>query len=970
MSEIRTKDFSSKELMKLNKSQLCAVAQVLDTTIKKIKTDATRITSELKKAVSQEDCKTAAQDVITLCEALGHYLLQPPVPTTTDVDKVKSDTAPGSTTEEESGGTVATTNDKQRIMKLDPNTPSFGKDKRENIDEWLFAMESSFMVANIPDQFKLAVAVPYLKGVPLQTLIRYMTDNETSATWKEFTDILINNHKPDDLRRRLRVQLRDLRQHESLDNYISQFRSIVNRLDGLSEEDQVFYFTEGLSQKSRYEVNSKGCDTLEKAISVASQFEACFGKQNAVEVNYTKTINKRGFRPKRHFYNNNNMNNNNNNNFNKNNGVERKIKPKEAHQKPTCFICKKVGHKANECRSKGDKPFIKPKVIAVCRSNMESILHTDGLIENQEVKLSLDIGAVESVISKGTVERLGLTVYPSEVQVKTATNEISNVLGETQKLCVNVEGHTCNISFLVLEMDDHDVLLGLNWFEATGAGVYPMEKILRFPGHTVHLSKNTEKFDFYDEPMDILLTEVIDEDDIDDESSWEKSSGPLMVSKEPLDEKQQKLFNNLCNDVGGMFATDFNDLGECKVREHVINLKDPTPIFTYPYRKSLKERKEIQLEIEKMLKAKIIRKSKSAWSSPIIMIPKKDGTKRMCVDYRKLNSNTTLANWPLPRILDILDRLNGSSWFSAMDLKSGYWQIKMHPASVEYTAFSTPDGHYEFLRLPFGLKNAPSDFSRIMHQVLGGLDFVEIYLDDITVHSKSFEEHIKHLKTVFELLKSANLKINKDKCTWCAKSIKLLGHVVSANEIAMDQDKLSAIRDRLPPKNIKQLQQYLGICNYYRRFIKGFSNISAPLFRLLSKDVIWEWGDKQSKAFEELKQALISSPTLRQPNFEKEFLLFTDASGYAIGAVLSQKDDSGAEYVCSYSSRLLKNAEIHYGISEKECLAVVWAIKQFRIYLHGTKFKVITDHSALAWLMSIKDPTARPSSLVNLSSGI
>lgn len=229
-----------------------------------------------------------------------------------------------------------------------------------------------------------------------------------------------------------------------------------------------------------------------------------------------------------------------------------------------------------------------------------------------------------------------------------------------------------------------------------------------------------------------------------------------------------------------------------------------------------------------MLEANIIRQSKSPWSAPIIMIPKPDGTKRLCVDYRKLNTVTKTINWPLPIILDILDRLNGSSWFTALDLKSGYWQVKMQQDSIEQTAFSTPDGHYEFLRLPFGLKNGPAEFSRIMHMTLGNLNFVEIYLDDITIHSKTFEDHVGHIRQVLDKIREAGLKINHEKCKWFAREVNILGHKIAQNEISMDEKKLSAIKERLPPKTIKQLQQFIGLCNYYRRFIRDFAKIAAP----------------------------------------------------------------------------------------------------------------------------------------------
>ena len=261
--------------------------------------------------------------------------------------------------------------------------------------------------------------------------------------------------------------------------------------------------------------------------------------------------------------------------------------------------------------------------------------------------------------------------------------------------------------------------------------------------------------------------------------------------------------------------------------------------------------------------------------------------------------------------------------------------------------------------MPFGLKNAPADFSKLMYQILGNLPYVEIYLDDITIHSKTFMDHVKHVTHVLGVLKSYNLKVNPEKCSWFANTIKLLGHVISEAGVAMDPEKVDAIKGRVPPKNIKQIQQFLGICNYYRRFIKDYAKIAEPLTKLLRKEEKFEWTEEQHTAFEELKKKLTEYPILRQPERGKKFLLYTDASGYAAGAVLSQKDDDGREFVCAYASRTLKGAELNYGITEKECLAVVWAIKQFRIYLYGNKFQVITDHSALSWLMNINDPTGR-----------
>ena len=360
-----------------------------------------------------------------------------------------------------------------------------------------------------------------------------------------------------------------------------------------------------------------------------------------------------------------------------------------------------------------------------------------------------------------------------------------------------------------------------------------------------------------------------------------------------------------------------------------------------------------------MLDAGVIPKSTSPWSFPVVIIPKKNGSKRFCVDYRRLNKETIQDPFSLPRIDDILDRLAGSKVFSTLDLKSGYWQVKLSQDAIPKTAFSTPDGHYEFLVCPFGLKNAPAEFSRLMHQVLGGLSYVQIYLDDITVHSATIEDHLNHLQETFKRLKHAKLKINDKKCTWFSSKISILGHVVSRNGIEMDKAKIIAVQSMKQPRNVKQVQTFLGLAGYYRRFIRDFAKAAQPLYGLLKKDTVFYFDDKCVSAFEVLKQKMVAEPILRPPDFHRPFTLHTDASGIGLGAVLAQRDDNKQEYVVCYASRILKGPESHYTITELECLAVVWAVKNFRAYLHGTTFQIVTDHVALNWLMTLKDPATR-----------
>ncbi len=277
-------------------------------------------------------------------------------------------------------------------------------------------------------------------------------------------------------------------------------------------------------------------------------------------------------------------------------------------------------------------------------------------------------------------------------------------------------------------------------------------------------------------------------------------------------------------------ANDLTELGECAVVKFKIMLVDEKPIHIPPYRMSEAERRDASKEKGTLMDAGIIRQSRSPYSFPIIMVAKKDGTRKLCIDYRKLNAVTVSEPWPIRNIQDIFDKLSGSRIFTTLDLKSGCWQVRMHESSIAMTAFSTPDGHYEFTRLPFGLKNAPAEFSRIMFMILGDLQFIEIYIDDIIIHSEDMISHVEHVMEVLKRIKEANLKLNTKKCVWGKKEIEFSGLVISHKKIMMDPKKIKAIQERLAPKNVKQLQQFLGLTNYYRRFIKEYASLVDIIF--------------------------------------------------------------------------------------------------------------------------------------------
>ena len=582
----------------------------------------------------------------------------------------------------------------------------------------------------------------------------------------------------------------------------------------------------------------------------------------------------------------------------------------------------------------------------------------------------LDPGSMVCTISKKLVDELCLKINESFDVLETAGENTSKVIGITDQIEIEVKNRKCSVKFYVLD-NKYDVILGLNWFQAMSAGVFIDKngrKVLKFSSREYDLDlegfiENTDD----DSNLEILNTELDDDEFLIDENWPSKGRADTMMEETEkkiekvifLNKNQKQQILKLILNYIDNFAVSYEDLGDCKVGFHIVETTCDKPINLPPYRVPERLRETLRAEIDRMLKAKIIRPSRSPWSFRVIIVIKKDKTIRLCVDFRPLNAITLQEVWPLPIIKEILEKLSKSKWFSKLDLKCGYWQIKMGEKSITKVAFSTSDGHYEFLRLPFGLKNAPAEFCRIMKMILGHLKFVEVYLDDIIIHSETFEQHLNHIKIVFEELEKANLKLNPEKCEWCLLELKIFGHVISHNKIGVDPEKIKVINDRLAPKNVKQVQSFIGMCNWYRRFILNFSFIAAPLFDLLAKDEPFVWSNKCEIAFQELKKILTSFPILRPPDFSREFILYADACAYAIGFILSQIDKFNREYNVEYGSRLLKGSELNYGITEKECLAVVYAIKSCHIYLFGAKFKVVTDHSALKWLLTMSDPVGR-----------
>ena len=407
----------------------------------------------------------------------------------------------------------------------------------------------------------------------------------------------------------------------------------------------------------------------------------------------------------------------------------------------------------------------------------------------------------------------------------------------------------------------------------------------------------------------------------------------------------------------GAFQLNEGDLGHTDLVSHEINTGSAAPVKAPPRRLAPHRREVVDQEVETMLDKGIIEPAYGPWASPVVLVRKKDGRVRFCVDYRRLNAVTVKDAYPLPRIDDSLDSMAGAVWFSTMDLASGYWQVEMRTEDREKTAFVTHRGMFQFRVMPFGLCNAPGTFERLMEIIMRGLQWRSclVYLDDIIVFSATLAEHRERLEEVLQRLVGAGLKVKASKCQLVRRKVGFLGHQVDANGVGTDPRKVTAVSGWPTPRSVGEVRSFLGLCGYYRGFVDNFATLAKPLSELTEKNRRFRWDRACEEAFMTLKGKLVEAPILAYPRATGKLVLDTDASNLGLGAVLSQTQD-GQERVLAYASRTLTKCERNYCVTRRELLAVVFGIKKFRHYLVGRPVHIRTDHAALKWLASFKEP--------------
>ena len=394
---------------------------------------------------------------------------------------------------------------------------------------------------------------------------------------------------------------------------------------------------------------------------------------------------------------------------------------------------------------------------------------------------------------------------------------------------------------------------------------------------------------------------------------------------------------------------------------HDVDVGNADPVKQHPYRLNPSKQKYLKEEIKYLLENDFIEPSNSSWSSPCILVPKPDGSYRMCTDYRKVNSATKTDTFPIPRMDDCIDKVGKARYVTKFDLLKGFWQVPLTDRAKEISAFVTPDGLYQYKVMPFGMKNSPASFQRLINKVIADLEGCEAYIDDVIIYSDTWEEHLRIIREFFERLSRAMLTINLSKSEFGQAQVTYLGHVVGQGEVKPVSATVKAIANFPRPESKKQLMRFLGMAGYYRRFCPNFAAVAEPLTQLLSKREKFIWSERCDKAFEELKAMLQSAPVLAAPDFESSFKLAVDASDVAAGAVLLQEDDEGVEHPVCYFSKKFNKSQRNYSTIEKECLALMLALQHFEVYISSSSLPIVvySDHNPLVFIHKMKDKNQR-----------
>ena len=572
-------------------------------------------------------------------------------------------------------------------------------------------------------------------------------------------------------------------------------------------------------------------------------------------------------------------------------------------------------------------------------------MRVQGKVAGVPASILLDTGASDIFVSTKFAKQLGIKARPSYATINLANGTAIQVKG-TCNLQLKLDAYCDQLTFYVIDLStDFDIILGNSWLKPLGAkldlGVENVTINKSGRQFTIHCSNAPISAADSTEPKFLSVMQC--------KRLERRGCKTLLINVMPVTENSAPVdpaIQTVLDEYADRFPDDLHELPKERPVFHTIPLQDPNapPPFRPLYRLSPLERQEVETQVKSLLAKGFIEPSNSPYGAPILFVQKKDGSLRMVIDYRALNKLTIKNRYPLPRIDDLLDGATGATVFSSLDLMSGYHQIRIQPDDIPKTAFRTPFGLFQWKVLSFGLTNAPATFQAVMNDIFRPLihKCVLVYLDDILVYSKTMEEHAEHLRQVLQILRDQDFYAKLSKCSFAQSELEFLGHILGKDGLRVDPRKTAAVESWPTPTDISQVRSFLGLANYFRKFIKDYSLMTLPLTHLLRKDVPWHWSDNCEAAFHQVKHALTHAPVLALPDFSLPFEVVVDASGTGIGAVLLQQ----GRPIC-YESRQLTPAEQNYTVTEQEMLAVIYALRTWRCYLEGvTEFSVYTDHNS------------------------
>ncbi|KAJ0908417.1 putative nucleotidyltransferase, Ribonuclease H [Helianthus annuus] len=656
------------------------------------------------------------------------------------------------------------------------------------------------------------------------------------------------------------------------------------------------------------------------------------------------------------------------------------LAPNQVAPVRACFTCGDTNHMANVCpqryqpqQPRQQQPQPQPQqqqqvqepargraflLTTAQAQNANDVITGTFLINHVYASCLFDTGADKSFVSLEfeSLLKCKRSKLPKSFAVEVANGKTVKVNSVLSNCSLILNDHTFSIDLIPMQMGSFDVIVGMDWLRRVRAEVVCSEKFIRLPlpnGDSLHVygekpsqglklmscikaNKCLRKGTF------AFLAHIVEK----------KDKGPS-ISDVPV-----------VRDFPDVFPEDLPGPPPARSVDFRIDLvPGATPVAKSPYRLAPSEMQELSSQLQELLNKGFIRPSTSPWGAPVLFVKKKDGSFRMCIDYRELNKLTIKNRYPLPRIDDLFDQLQGATCFSKIDLRSGYHQLRVLKEDVPKTAFRTRYGHYEFVVMPFGLTNAPAVFMDLMNRVCKAyLDrFVIVFIDDILIYSKTQAEHEQHLRLILELLHTEHLYAKFSKCEFWLQEVQFLGHTVNKLGIHVDPAKIEAVKNWVAPKSPSEIRSFLGLAGYYRRFISNFSKIAVPLTSLTQKERPFVWGPEQEESFQTLKDMLCNAPILTLPNGNDDFVVYCDASNLGLGCVLMQRDK-----VIAYASRQLKIHEKNYTTHDLELGAVVFALKIWRHYLYGTKCVVFTDHKSLQHIFNQKELNMRQRRWVEL----